>query len=82
MILFDNRYTSTLKYYSEFERTREFYGRLLDRTKHLKVCVDHFTQFECSTMEGSNVDLAEDNMEDYIQEQKKQCIQRARSKQS
>ena len=49
----------------EFERTRALYERLLDRTKHLKVWIS-YAKFEASAME-ENV------------EQKKQCIEHARS---
>ncbi|KAL0008059.1 hypothetical protein SO802_009561 [Lithocarpus litseifolius] len=35
---------------SEFERTRELYERLLDRTKHLKIWIS-YAKFEASAME-------------------------------
>ena len=51
----------------EFERTRELYERLLDRTKHLKVWIS-YAKFEATTMEETDgVDSSG-------------CIQRARSK--
>ncbi|KAA8530062.1 hypothetical protein F0562_004771 [Nyssa sinensis] len=51
----------------EFERSRELYERLLDRTKHLKVWIS-YAKFEASS----------DLPEDAAQEQKNQCLQRAR----
>lgn len=55
----------------EFERARALYERLLDRTKHLKVWIS-YAEFEATAMDVDNVDLSE-------HEQKKQCIERARS---
>ena len=65
----------------EFERTRELYERLLDRTKHLKVWIS-YAKFEASAMEedAKGSDLAEDDLQEHHHEQKKQCIQHARSK--
>ena len=48
----------------EFERTKELYERLLERTKHLKVWIS-YAKFEAN--------LAEDNIEKNLN----QCIQRA-----
>lgn len=65
----------------EFNRTRALYERLLDRTKHLKVWIS-YAKFEASAMreDGGGSELAEnDGQEDFL-EQKKQCIQNARSK--
>ncbi|KAK4593321.1 hypothetical protein RGQ29_017444 [Quercus rubra] len=63
----------------EFERTRELYERLLDRTKHLKVWIS-YAKFEVSAMEedAKGSDLAEDDLQEHHHEQKKQCIQHAR----
>ncbi|KAF5471064.1 hypothetical protein F2P56_011536, partial [Juglans regia] len=63
----------------EFERTRELYERLLDRTKHLKVWIS-YAKFEASAMEedAGDLDLAEDSIQENRYEQKKQCIQHAR----
>lgn len=55
----------------EFERARALYERLLDRTKHLKVWIS-YAEFEATAIDRESVDLTE-------QEQKKQCIQHARS---
>lgn len=55
----------------EFERARALYERLLDRTKHLKVWIS-YAEFEATAMAMDNLDLTEE-------EQKKQCIQSARS---
>ena len=41
-----------------------------------------YAEFEATAMEDNNEDLAEDDLEDYLKEQKKQCIQGARSKPS
>ncbi|XP_045829075.1 pre-mRNA-splicing factor CLF1-like [Trifolium pratense] len=54
----------------EFERARGLYERLLDRTKHLKVWIS-YADFEATATDKRCLDLSE-------QEQKKQCIQRAR----
>ncbi|PNX99598.1 crooked neck 1-like protein, partial [Trifolium pratense] len=54
----------------EFERARGLYERLLDRTKHLKVWIS-YADFEATATDKTCLDLSE-------QEQKKQCIQRAR----
>ncbi|KAF4375938.1 hypothetical protein F8388_010075, partial [Cannabis sativa] len=62
---------------NEFDRTRELYERLLDRTKHLKVWIS-FAEFEASAIEDSNTDLEEEDMEDFLREQKKLCLERAR----
>lgn len=65
----------------DYERTRALYERLLDRTKHFKVWIS-YGKFEASAMseDGGNPDLSvEDFQEDHC-EQKKQSIQRARSK--
>lgn len=56
----------------EFERARVLYERLLDRTKHLKVWIS-YAEFEATAMDNEDLDLSE-------HEQKKKCIQRARSK--
>ncbi|KAF9613030.1 hypothetical protein IFM89_005464, partial [Coptis chinensis] len=61
----------------EYERTRQLYQRLLDRTKHLKVWIS-FAKFEATAgLEGS--DVAEENDQALLLEQRKQCLQRARS---
>lgn len=62
---------------SEFQRTRELYERLLDRTKHLKVWMS-YAQFEASAMDVKDLDLPEEDVQEYILEQKKLCLQRAR----
>ena len=61
----------------EFERTRQLYERLLDRTKHLKVWIS-YAKFEASAI-GEEEHEEEQEQEDE-QQQKKLCIQRARSK--
>uniref|UniRef100_A0A5B7ADN5 Putative crooked neck-like protein 1 n=1 Tax=Davidia involucrata TaxID=16924 RepID=A0A5B7ADN5_DAVIN len=63
----------------EFERTRELYERLLDRTKHLKVWIS-YAKFEASAMEEDvwGSDLPEDDVQESLHEQKQQCLQRAR----
>ncbi|KAG5563403.1 hypothetical protein RHGRI_005977 [Rhododendron griersonianum] len=61
----------------EFERTRELYERLLDRTKHVKVWMS-FAQFEASAMDVKDLDLPEENVQEDLLEQKKLCLQRAR----
>jgi crooked neck len=38
----------------EYDRTRELYERLLDRTKHLKVWIS-YAKFEASAMEEQNL---------------------------
>ncbi|GAU29368.1 hypothetical protein TSUD_31750 [Trifolium subterraneum] len=53
----------------EFEKARVLYGRLLDRTKHLKVWMS-YAEFEAAAIDKESFDLSE--------EQKKQCIQRVR----
>lgn len=55
----------------EFQRARELYGRLLDRTKHLNVWIS-CALFEASAMEEGLKESLHD-------EQKKQCLERARS---
>jgi crooked neck len=55
----------------EFERARVLYERLLDRTKHLKVWIS-YAEFEATAIDKESLDLSE-------QEQKEQCIKRARS---
>jgi crooked neck len=47
------------------------YERLLDRTKHLKVWIS-YAEFEATAIDKESLDLSE-------QEQKEQCIKRARS---
>lgn len=63
----------------EYERTRALYERLLDRTKHLKVWIS-YAKFEGSATgeDGGNPDMPEDDFQEHLYEQKKQCIQRAR----
>ncbi|KAM7485584.1 hypothetical protein LguiA_001593 [Lonicera macranthoides] len=63
----------------EFERTRQLYERLLDRTKHLKVWIS-YAKFEASAMEKDyqGSDLSEDDVQESLHEQKKQCLLRAR----
>ncbi|KAA0052082.1 ty3-gypsy retrotransposon protein [Cucumis melo var. makuwa] len=63
----------------EFERTRELYERLLDRTKHLKVWIS-YAKFEASAMEDDSQlsELPEENMQEYLHARKQQCIQHAR----
>lgn len=56
----------------EYERTRQLYERLLDRTKHLKVWIS-YAKFEAAAME----EIVEGA--DSLEEQKKKCIQNARS---
>ncbi|XP_008246005.1 PREDICTED: crooked neck-like protein 1 [Prunus mume] len=59
----------------EFERTRELYERLLDRTKHLKVWIS-YAKFEASAIVEAM--CSEDQDQDYLREQMKQCVQRVR----
>ncbi|XP_050375831.1 uncharacterized protein LOC126793373 [Argentina anserina] len=64
----------------EFDKTRQLYERLLDRTKHLKVWIS-YAKFEASAMVGGNgedSDVAEAASEDDVIEEKRQCIERAR----
>ncbi|KAA8521214.1 hypothetical protein F0562_011879 [Nyssa sinensis] len=63
----------------EFERTRELYERLLDRTKHLKVWTS-YAKFEASAMEEDvwGSDLPEDDVQESLHEQKQQCLQCSR----
>ncbi|KAM1463787.1 hypothetical protein ACFX13_043456 [Malus domestica] len=56
----------------EFERARNLYGRLLERTQHVKVWIS-YAAFEASAMVGGDGMRSED-----VIEQKEQCIQRAR----
>lgn len=68
----------------EYERTRQLYERLLDRTKDLKVWIS-YAKFEASTAmqeEDEGVDMADGNDSLSLHEHKKQCLQCARSKQS
>ncbi|KAF2313427.1 hypothetical protein GH714_010952 [Hevea brasiliensis] len=55
----------------EYDRTRQLYERLLDRTKHLKVWIS-YAKFEAAAME----EIVEGA--DSVEEQKKKCIQNAR----
>ncbi|WCJ36635.1 Pre-mRNA-splicing factor CLF1 [Euphorbia peplus] len=55
----------------EYDKTRQLYERLLDRTKHLKVWIS-YAKFEASAME--EVVEGVDSLED----QKRKCIQNAR----
>ncbi|XP_021800008.1 crooked neck-like protein 1 [Prunus avium] len=59
----------------EFERARELYERLLDRTKHLKVWIS-YAKFEASAI--AEAMCSEDQDQDYLCEQTKQCVQRVR----
>ncbi|CAL9023144.1 unnamed protein product [Prunus brigantina] len=59
----------------EFERARELYERLLDRTKHLKVWIS-YAKFEASAIVEAM--CSEDQDQDYLREQTKQCVQRVR----
>ncbi|KAI3687458.1 hypothetical protein L1987_81154 [Smallanthus sonchifolius] len=59
----------------EFERTRQLYERLLDRTKHLKVWIS-YAKFEASAIEEA--EQHEELPEDVLLEQRRLCIQRAR----
>ncbi|KAL6276535.1 hypothetical protein ACE6H2_020136 [Prunus campanulata] len=59
----------------EFERARELYERLLDRTKHLKVWIG-YAKFEASAVVEAM--CSEDQDQDYLREQTKQCVQRVR----
>ncbi|KAM1463786.1 hypothetical protein ACFX13_043455 [Malus domestica] len=56
----------------EFERARDLYGRLLQRTQHVKVWIS-YAAFEASAMVGGDGMRSED-----VIEQKEQCIRRAR----
>lgn len=63
----------------ELERTRALYERLLDRTKHLKVWLS-YAKFEASAMdEDGQIHDMVDDVQSYKLEQKKQCVQHARS---
>ncbi|GKD03207.1 crooked neck-like protein 1, partial [Tanacetum coccineum] len=59
----------------EFERTRQLYERLLDRTKHLKVWIS-YAMFKASAME--EVEQQEELPEDVLKEHMQQCIKNAR----
>ncbi|KAK3002087.1 hypothetical protein RJ639_020546 [Escallonia herrerae] len=65
----------------EFERTRQLYERLLDRTKHLKVWIS-YSKFEASALEEDEqaLELPEDDAQESLREKQQQCLQRARSK--
>lgn len=63
----------------EFERTRQLYERLLDRTKHLKVWIS-YAKFEASAIEEEEEDEEQQQQQKHDDEKKKLCIQRARSK--
>ncbi|KAJ8768559.1 hypothetical protein K2173_022669 [Erythroxylum novogranatense] len=55
----------------EYDRTRDLYERLLDRTKHLKVWIS-YAKFEATAMEEDCLDP------DSLKEKKKLCIENAR----
>ncbi|KAK2967474.1 hypothetical protein RJ640_000631 [Escallonia rubra] len=63
----------------EFERTRQLYERLLDRTKHLKVWIS-YAKFEASALEEDEqaLELPEDDAQESLREKQQQCLQRAR----
>ncbi|CAI0552454.1 unnamed protein product [Linum tenue] len=63
----------------QIDRTRQLYERLLDRTKHLKVWIS-YAKFEASAM-GNDDDNDDDDSEEVTisEDQKKLCIQNARS---
>ncbi|XP_052209350.1 uncharacterized protein LOC127812868 [Diospyros lotus] len=64
---------------NEYQRTRELYERLLDRTKHLKVWIS-YAKFEASSMEEDvpSSDLPEDGAQESLSDQKQLCLQRSR----
>ncbi|KAJ4974527.1 hypothetical protein NE237_007701 [Protea cynaroides] len=65
----------------EYDRTRQLYERLLDRTKDLKVWIS-YAKFEASIAmqeEDKGVDMAQEIDSLSLHEQKKQCLQCARS---
>ena len=60
----------------EYERTRQLYERLLDRTKHLKVWIS-YAKFESSvTLEEESRAAEEDRLPDpeILEEQNQQCL--------
>ncbi|KAL8141607.1 hypothetical protein V2J09_014639 [Rumex salicifolius] len=61
----------------EFERTRQLYERLLNRTKHMKVWVS-YAKFEASAMTDGVDPSKEGDNEEALIEQNKSCIERAR----
>ena len=64
----------------EYERTRQLYERLLDRTKHLKVWIS-YAKFEASvTLEEESRAAEEDRLPDpeILEEQNQQRVLRTR----
>ncbi|KAI4373021.1 hypothetical protein MLD38_011191 [Melastoma candidum] len=63
----------------EFENTRELYVKLLSRTKHLKVWIS-YAKFEASAIqEVSDEGMSQEQLELYQLDQRRRCIERARS---
>ncbi|PSS04236.1 Crooked neck-like protein [Actinidia chinensis var. chinensis] len=63
----------------EFQKTRELYERLLDRTKHLKVWFS-YAHFESSAMEKdvADSDLPEEEGQESLHDQQQLCVQHSR----
>jgi crooked neck len=65
---------------NEFERTRQLYERLLDRTKHLKVWIS-YAEFEASAgLGGEDSESEEKKNEVGYQEQQMERVQKCRGK--
>ena len=61
----------------EFDRARELYERLLDRTKHLKVWIS-FAEFEASAGLGEDAESEENKNDAGYQEQQLERVRRCR----
>jgi crooked neck len=65
---------------NEFERTRQLYERLLDRTKHLKVWIS-YAEFEASAgLGGEDGEDKEKKNEVSYQEQQMERVQKCRGR--
>jgi hypothetical protein len=63
---------------SEFDRTRELYERLLDRTKHLKVWMS-YAEFEASAgLDSEDSESEEKKNDDDYQEQQLERVRKCR----
>lgn len=65
---------------NDFDRARELYERLLDRTKHLKVWIS-YAEFEASAgLGGEDIESEENKNEVGYQEQQMERVRRCRGK--
>jgi crooked neck len=62
---------------AEFDRARELYERLLDRTKHLKVWIS-FAEFEASAGLGEDNESEENKNDAGYQEEQAERVRRCR----